>query len=179
MKNDAPAIKIKEFDILRALAIIMLMIHHSEAYGLKLFGFPLEGLNPYFEAILLGIFFFISGYFAGRSFQKENKGSISFFFSRMLRIFPPYLLAVVLYIFLLGITLKKFDLFVYLTGTHFIFAPNYAKTVLTLWYVGAIILFYLNLWFVAGKFTLHQRIDHWRGDSLCRCVCASSMDRFD
>lgn len=143
MKNDAPAIKIQEFDILRALAIMMLMVHHSEAYGLKLFGFSLEGLNPYFEAVLLGIFFFISGYFTGRSFQKENKGSVTFFFSRMVRIFPPYLLAVVLYIFLLGVTLKKFNLFVYLTGTHFIFAPNYAKIVLTLWYVGAIILFYL------------------------------------
>ncbi len=143
MKHDAPAIKIKEFDILRALAIIMLMVHHSEAYGLKAFGYSLEGLNPYFEAVLLGIFFFISGYFTGRSFQKENKGSVKFFFSRMVRIFPPYLLAVVLYIFLLGVTLKKFNLFVYLSGTHFIFAPNYAKIVLTLWYVGAIILFYL------------------------------------
>lgn len=143
MKNDAPAKKIQEFDILRALAIMMLMVHHSEAYGLKLFGFSLEGLNPYFEAVLLGIFFFISGYFTGRSFQKENKGGVSFFFSRMLRIFPPYLLAVALYVFLLGVTLKKFNLFVYLTGTHFIFAPSYAKIVLTLWYIGAIILFYL------------------------------------
>ena len=143
MKNDAPAKKIQEFDILRALAIMMLMVHHSEVYGLKVFSFSLEGLNPYFEAVLLGIFFFISGYFTGRSFQKENKGSVSFFFSRMVRIFPPYLLAVVLYVFFLGVTLKKFNLFVYLTGTHFIFAPNYAKIVLTLWYVGAIILFYL------------------------------------
>jgi peptidoglycan/LPS O-acetylase OafA/YrhL len=143
MKNDAPAIKIQEFDILRALAIILLMVHHSEPYGLKLFGFSLEGLSPYFEAVLLGIFFYISGYLTGRSFQKENKGSVSFFFSRMVRIFPPYLFAVALYIFVLGITLKKFNLFVYLTGTHFIFAPNYAKIVLTLWYVGAIILFYL------------------------------------
>lgn len=143
MKNDAVAIKIQEFDILRALAITMLMVHHSEAYGLKVFSFSLEGLNPYFEAVLLGIFFFISGYFTGRHFQKENKGGVSFFFSRMVRIFPPYLLAVALYVFLLGVTLKKFNLFVYLTGTHFIFAPNYAKIVLTLWYVGAIILFYL------------------------------------
>ena len=142
MKNDAHAIKIQEFDLLRALAIIMLMFHHSEAYGLTLFGFSLENLNPYFEGILLGIFFFISGYFAARSFQKENKGSIRFFFSRLLRIFPPYLLAVFLYIYVLGFTLKKNDLIVYLTGTHFIFAPNYAKPILTLWYIGAIILFY-------------------------------------
>jgi len=143
MNNAAHATKIQEFDLLRALAIIMLMFHHSEAYGLNVLGFPLEGLTPYFEAILLGIFFFISGYLAERSFEKQNKGSLSFFFSRMLRIFPPYLLAVFLYIFILEITLKKYNLIVYLTGTHFIFAPNYAKPVITLWYIGAIVLFYL------------------------------------
>ena len=48
MKHDAPAIKIKEFDILRALAIIMLMIHHSEAYGLKSFGLFTGRLKPIF-----------------------------------------------------------------------------------------------------------------------------------
>jgi len=143
MTNEAHATKIQEFDLLRALAIIMLMFHHSQAYGFTLFGFPLEGLTPYFEAILLGIFIFISGYFAQRSFQKENKGSVSFFFSRMLRIYPPYLLAVFLYVTILGITLKRNDLIVYLSGTHFIFAPNYAKPVITIWYIGAIILFYL------------------------------------
>jgi peptidoglycan/LPS O-acetylase OafA/YrhL len=143
MRNDTPAAKIQEFDILRALAILMLMFHHSEAYGLSLFGYPLEGLNPYFEGILLGIFFFISGYFAERSFQKQNKGSVSFFFSRMLRVYPPYLLGLILYIFMLGISFKKRDLLIYLTGTHFIFAPNYAKPVITIWYIGAIVLFYL------------------------------------
>jgi len=143
MTNEAHATKIQEFDLLRALAIIILMFHHSQIYGLTLLGFPLEGLTPYFEAILLGIFFFISGYFAERSFQKHNKGSISFFFSRMLRIYPPYLLAVFLYVNILGITLKRNDLIIYLSGTHFIFAPNYAKPVITIWYIGAIILFYL------------------------------------
>jgi peptidoglycan/LPS O-acetylase OafA/YrhL len=152
MKNGAHAIKIQEFDILRALSITLLMFHHSEAYGLVFFGLSLEGLTPYFEAILLGTFFFISGYFTERSFQKENKGSVSFFFSRLLRIFPPYLLAVFLYIYVMGVTLKKYNLVVYLTGTHFIFAPNYAKPVITLWYVGAIILFYLIFGLLLANF---------------------------
>lgn len=143
MKNDSPVTKIQEFDLLRALAILMLMFHHSEIYGASLFGYSLEILNPYFEGILLGTFFFISGYFAERSFQKQNKGVISFFFSRMLRIYPPYLLGLALYMFVLEITLKKPNLLIYLTGTHFIFAPNHAKPVVTIWYIGAIILFYL------------------------------------
>ncbi|MCK7466925.1 MAG: hypothetical protein MZU91_01430 [Desulfosudis oleivorans] len=37
-----------------------------------IFGHPSKCLNPYFEGILLGIFFFISGYFAERSFQKKT-----------------------------------------------------------------------------------------------------------
>jgi peptidoglycan/LPS O-acetylase OafA/YrhL len=141
MKNTAPA-KIHEFDILRALAILILMFHHSDAYGMTLFGRPLELLNPYLEGILLGIFFFISGYFAERSFQKQNKGSVSFFLSRLIRVYLPYLLGVALFKFVLGISFKKRDLLVYLTGTHFIFAPNYAKPIVTLWYIGAILLFY-------------------------------------
>jgi peptidoglycan/LPS O-acetylase OafA/YrhL len=141
MKDNAPS-KIHEFDILRALAILILMFHHSDAYGMTLFGRPLELLNPYLEGILLGIFFFISGYFAERSFQKQNKGSISFFASRLIRVYPPYLLGVALFKFVLGISFKKRDLLVYLTGTHFIFAPNYAKPIVTLWYIGAILLFY-------------------------------------
>ena len=48
MKNDVPAIKIHEFDILRALAIMMLMVHHSEPYGLKLFGYFTGRLKPIF-----------------------------------------------------------------------------------------------------------------------------------
>jgi len=143
MKNDIPSAKIQEFDFLRAVAILILMFHHSEAYGLSLFGYSLEVLNPYLEGILLGIFFFISGYFAERSFQKHTQGSVSFFFSRMLRIYPPYLLTVFLYKFVLGISFKQRDLLIYLAGAHFIFAPNYAKPVITIWYIGAIILFYL------------------------------------
>jgi peptidoglycan/LPS O-acetylase OafA/YrhL len=54
--------------------------------------------------------------------------------------------------YVLEITLKKRDLIVYLTGTHFIFAPNYAKPVVTLWYVGAIILFYLIFGILLANF---------------------------
>ncbi len=143
MKDNAHPEKIHEFDILRALAILILMFHHSEAYGIRVSGHTLEFLNPYFEGILLGIFFFISGYFAERSFQKQNKGSVSFFTSRLIRVYPPYLLGLALFIFVLGISLKRRDLLIYLTGAHFIFAPNYAKPVITLWYIGAILLFYL------------------------------------
>jgi peptidoglycan/LPS O-acetylase OafA/YrhL len=150
MKDNTPA-KIHEFEFLRALAILILMFHHSDAYGIIVSGRPLEFLNPYLEGILLGIFFFISGYFAERSFQKQNKGSVSFFLSRLIRVYPPYLLGVALFMFVLGISFKRRDLLVYLTGTHFIFAPNYAKPVITLWYIGAILLFYFIFGILLAK----------------------------
>ncbi len=114
MKNDTPPAKIHGFDFLRAAAILILMFHHGDAYGFSLLGYPLEGLNPYLEGILLGIFFFISGYFSERSFQKQNRGSVSFFLSRLVCVYPPYLMGLALFIFVLGISFKKRDLFVYL-----------------------------------------------------------------
>ncbi len=163
MKTDSPVAKIQEFDILRALAILMLMFHHSEAYGLSLSGIPLEGLTPYFEGILLGIFFFISGYFAESSFQKQNKGSIPFFFCRMLRIYPPYLLGLFLYMFVLGISFKKRDLMIYLTGTHFIFAPNLRQTCHhdLVYRRHHFVLPYLRC--AAGEFTHHKVFGHRLG----------------
>lgn len=141
--SDSPSTKIFEFDILRALAITMLMFHHSEVYGYKVFDTTLEIISPYIEAILLGIFFFIAGYFVQRYFQKHHQGSVSFLFSRMLRIIPPYWLALSLYMLILGFSLRKRDLAIYLLGSHFIFAPNFVKPIITIWYVGAIVLFYV------------------------------------
>lgn len=177
MKNDVPAAKIQEFDLLRALAIIMLMFHHSEAYGLRLFGFPLAGLTPYFEAILLGIFFFISGYLTERSFQKRNNGGFSFFFSRMLRIYPPYLLAVFLYMFILEITLKKLNLIVYFNRHTFYFRTQLRQTCcnIVVHWCHHFVLPYLR--FTAGKYALQQGVDHRFGAGLCRRVCTSPVDR--
>ncbi len=141
--NISSPVKIFEFDFLRALAIIMLMFHHSDAYALSLFGFSLQNFAPYFEAILLGLFFFISGYFAAQSFQKNKQSGTSFFLSRVMRIFPPYLFALFLYMFLMEISFKKKDLIIYLLGTQFLFTPNFTKPVVTIWFVSAILIFYL------------------------------------
>ncbi|WKZ49082.1 MAG: acyltransferase [Anaerolineales bacterium] len=74
--------------------------------------------------------------------------------SRLFKIYPPYLFALGLFISVLGITLnERFDLFVYIVGLQFVFA-NVVKPILTLWYVGAIILFYFIfalLWRAAPK----------------------------
>lgn len=127
---------------MRALAILLLLVHHGGFYSLDLWGLDLQTLAPFFEAFLLGCFFLLAGYFTETSLQRTKGNLTAFFWSRFIKIYPPYLCALALFISALGITLQeRFDLFVYAAGLQFIFA-NMVKPILTLWYVGAILLFY-------------------------------------
>lgn len=145
--------RIPEFEIIRTISILMLLIHHSGLYIIPIFGVSIEWLSPFFEAFLLGSFLLISGYFMEASLQKSGGNLIAFFLSRLPRIYPPYLIALLLYVIVMGITLKtRTDWLVYLGALQFIFAPEFVKPMLTLWYIGAILLYYivfLALWRLA------------------------------
>ncbi|MCC6298933.1 MAG: acyltransferase [Anaerolineales bacterium] len=147
--------RLPEFDVLRTVAILLLLVHHSGFYSLDL-GLNLQVLSPFFEAFLLGCFFFISGYFTETSLQKSGGDLRRFFLPRFVKVYPPYLIALALFLSVLGITLReRFDLFVYAAGLQFVFA-GMVKPILTLWYVGAILLFYVLfglLWKFAPKTT--------------------------
>lgn len=151
----ATTTRLPEFEIVRAVSIVLLLIHHSGFYSLEIPGVSLQGLSPYLEAFLLGCFFFISGYFMEVSLQRSGGDFFGFLRSRLIKIYPPYLIAFALYLFVLGYGFKaKFDLAIWLTGLQFIFSPGFVKPLLTLWYVGAILLFYgifLVLWKIAPK----------------------------
>lgn len=137
-----PSKRLPEFEVLRTVAILLLLVHHSGFYDLDL-GLNLQVLSPFFEAFLLGCFFFISGYFTDTSLQRSGGDLRRFFLSRFFKVYPPYLIALALYLSVLGITLReRFDLFVYAAGLQFVFA-NLVKPILTLWYVSAILLFYV------------------------------------
>lgn len=144
-----------EFEILRAISILMLLIHHAGVYNLDFFGLRLERLSPYVESFLLGSFFLISGYFMEVTLQNSGGDLRKFIRSRFLRIYPPYLVALFLYVFVMGFTLRNtVDWLVYLSGLQFIFAPAFVKPILTLWYVSAILLYYavfLVLWRVSSN----------------------------
>lgn len=147
--------RLPEFEIVRAISIVLLLIHHSGFYSLEFTGKSLEWLSPYLEAFLLGCFFFISGYFMELSLRKSSGDFLGFLRSRLIKIYPPYLIAFALYVFVLGYGFKtKFDVAVWLAGLQFIFSPSFAKPLLTLWYIGAILLFYvlfLVLWKVVPR----------------------------
>lgn len=127
-----------EFDFLRALAVLVLLFHHGGIYNFTLFGAPLSLLQPFGTLVINGSFLFISGYFTLISFQNRKGSLIKFFWSKFVRIYPPYFVALILFVYILGFTLRKRDFFVYLIGLQTIFSPAIVKPMLTLWFIGVL-----------------------------------------
>ena len=87
-------------DLLRALAIIIVVIYHA-----GIMGFPLPGDIHRFGWIGVDLFFVLSGYLIGGQLlsQLAGDGSIKlgrFFARRALRILPAYLVILAVYVFL-------------------------------------------------------------------------------
>lgn len=141
-KTSSGSSKIREFDVLRAVSIILLLILHSEAIYIPIKGVSLEAVGSFMEAFFLGSFSFMAGYFADASFRKREKSFVPFIRSKFIRIYPPYLIALLLFVFILDYTLKDRDWLVYLLNMQFIFSPVYAKQLLTLWYVSVLVGYY-------------------------------------
>ena len=134
--------KLQEFEALRALAIILLLIVHSEILAFHVFGYHLGPSANYFSTFLLGSFFFLAGYFEEASLQKYRGNIWPLIKSRFIRIYPPYWFALFMFVHVLGFTLKRLDLWVYLLNLQFIFSPAFAKPLLTLWYISMFLAYY-------------------------------------
>lgn len=131
-----------EFDVLRAVATIMLLILHSLVLYVPVNGVSLEPVGPFMETYFLGAFSFMAGYFAEISFRHRERGVFSFIKSKFIRIYPPYLVALFLFVLILGYTLKRRDWAVYLLNLQFILSPVFAKHILTLWYISVLMGYY-------------------------------------
>lgn len=97
---DAAANRALAPDILRALAILLVMLLHLPAEATPL---PLVGIRPY-GWIGVDIFFVLSGYLIGTQLMAEaaRGGGVdfkSFYLRRALRILPPFLVVLSLYTF--------------------------------------------------------------------------------
>jgi peptidoglycan/LPS O-acetylase OafA/YrhL len=132
--------KILEFDILRALAILLLILHHGGIYNFTLFGLPLVGLAGYNGLYLLGIFYFLAGYLTVRSLEKHSLKE--YLTRRLLRIYIPYLGALFLFMFILNVDMDKADLLSHLLGVQMLTSPCLTTPILTLWFVGLILVYY-------------------------------------
>lgn len=136
--------RIQEFQALRALAIVLLMVVHSEVLGSYVLEYRLGGpLASFIATFLLGSFFFLAGYFEEVTLQKNSGNGWSIIRSKFIRIFPPYWLALFMYVFVLQFSLKRFDLSVYILNLQFIFSPAFVKQLLTLWYISIVVAYYV------------------------------------
>ncbi|HCK66310.1 MAG TPA: hypothetical protein DHW49_08580 [Anaerolineae bacterium] len=134
--------RLQEFEALRGLSIVLLLALHSEVFDPAIFGEgtgPLAGLVASF---LLGSFFFLAGYFTEFSIQK-NTSLFSFVKSKVIRIFPPYWIALLLFVYGIGYSLKRFDFAIYALNLQAIFSPVFIKPLLTLWYISMLVVFYI------------------------------------
>lgn len=140
-----PANKLFEYEALRGLSIVLLLILHSEIIGISAFGFSLNPLVKFMSAFLLGSFFFLAGYFTDASLERNQDKPLNFLKSRFIRIYPPYWAFFVFFTILY--TLKPFDTLVYILNLQIVFSPVYVKPLLTLWYISLLVVF-LVLFFV-------------------------------
>jgi peptidoglycan/LPS O-acetylase OafA/YrhL len=135
--------RMQEFDALRGLSIVLLMIVHSEFFNLPLFGYEIAHLEGFFSKFLLGAFFFLAGYFMAASLQKPGSNPFAFAWSKFIRIFPPYWLALALFMVVLGYSLKRFDFIVYALNAHIVLISKNVKPLVTLWYISLLVVYYI------------------------------------
>jgi len=140
--------RLYELDILRVLGTFAIVFHHlpdyaGDFYDLNRFGIPLKlsyinVLNTYFG---LGIFVFVSGFTLYYTNPKVDN-ILLFLKKRVIRIFPLYLVALVLF----TLTLRRLSLsetLIHILGLQILLAPRFVVPMPTLWFIGLIVILYL------------------------------------
>lgn len=135
-------------DLMRAMAILLVILTHSQEYLLN------KGIVPYFGDNLsllgLSLFFFLSGYATHYTHSSINswKGIYEFYKGRALRIYPLYWCALCAFIvpgFIdpkLSLHQSSLGILSHFLGLQILLYP-YIQPIFTLWFVGAIVLFYI------------------------------------
>jgi peptidoglycan/LPS O-acetylase OafA/YrhL len=145
------------FDIVRALAISLILFHHLSQHSFDFYVFHLKGylldltFIYWWETYLgLGLFVFISGYLLSKtnpSFESWRDVR-QFILQSSILIFPLYIIAMALFIVLDGHIRDSLNICTFvlnLLGLQVIFASKHCTPLLTLWFVGLILPYYYLL----------------------------------
>lgn len=138
------------FDLMRSLAILIILFHHLPNYtgnfydlnfiGINLDLSPLNELNRYLG---LGLFIFLAGYLINRKRERfaDKRSAINFLYRKFIRIFPLYYLALFCFILIHKIY-APLKIGVQILGLQLLFASSTLKPIHTLWFIGLIVIYY-------------------------------------
>ena len=145
--------RLPELDILRIVSIsIVIIVIHLKDYG-RSFIYDLDQYGIfYFNAlgifVAMGSFAFLSGFGLFLNQQNRHINSraklIKFTKKRFLRIFPLYWIAIPLFMIFVGyMNIDPLYLLAHFLGLQIIVAPLFGPPMLTLWFIGIIVIYYL------------------------------------
>jgi peptidoglycan/LPS O-acetylase OafA/YrhL len=154
--------RVVEFDVMRALAIFFIIFHHLPGHTFNFYSLHFKGLRLDLSSLYLlnshfglSLFVFISGYFLSMpnpSF-KSWSDMWHFILKRYVRIYPLYVIALLLFVAINGsiwdssrirdgLTVASFVL--NLLGLQVVLASRFCVPMLTLWFVGLIVSYYYS-----------------------------------
>lgn len=137
--------RIVEIDILRAFATVLLLLHHAGIYQFEVYGVTLKVLlRTQIGLSLIGIFVFLSGFLLGYYIKHNPHLKLrDYYVRRVVKLYPPYIVSLILFQVLLSVQLESPDFWIHLFGLQILLAPAYSAPIITLWYFGLLIAFLL------------------------------------
>lgn len=160
--------RIAEIDTMRSIAIIVILLHHSEIDQ------RVSWLHGNLRYLGLGVFVFLSGYLLPRveALGTSFASSKMFMLRRYVRIFPLYWVALACFVAMFGEVRQALSpqcLLVHVLGLQLIFSSRSCDPVVTLWYVGLVVTYY---WY----YLVHVRCNgRWAMELSWLCVFALSL----
>ena len=130
-----PSSRLAHIDLLRAAAILYIVaVHHLDDYAGNIYYVRYNLLTH----ITLGLFVFLSGYLLTQHDPIDGKADVCrFYWHRFLRIYPPYALALILF---MACSLISFqDVLLHMSLLNVLLD----KSVMTLWFVSVVCAFYI------------------------------------
>jgi peptidoglycan/LPS O-acetylase OafA/YrhL len=146
--------KLPEIDIIRIISIliVVILIHIPLSYAFNFYllldQFGVFLVNNVGIYVAMGSFVFVSGFGLYLNPNNRNLNSskkiLAFLKKRFIRIFPLYWVAIILFLFFVGyLGINPLYLLYHFLGLQIIVAPYFGPPMLTLWFIGIIVIYYL------------------------------------
>ncbi len=139
------------FDLMRCVAIFIILFHHLPGYLYYIYDINVIKGNPdllyhFYELnryLGLGLFTFLTGYLLNRKKErfKNWESAFKFLKKKIIRIFPLYYLALVVFIYIYKL-FSPLTIAIHMIGLQLIFAAPKLQPIITLWFIGLIFIYY-------------------------------------